>query len=95
MPVVVVGAPLGSMVLSPSASVWLRRLFYVLAVAQFVGYLAFTKLALGGSTLWRLVAGGLAIEAVVIAWAYVTRFRQMRDSSTLPRDPRAADKSLI
>jgi hypothetical protein len=81
VPVVVVGAPLGSMVLSPSASTWLRRLFYVLAVAQFAGYLAFMKLPPGGSNVWRLVAGGLAVEVVVIMWAYVRRQSQQPDAA--------------
>ena len=93
VPVVVVGAPLGSMVLSPSASTWLRRLFYVLAVAQFAGYLAFTKLPPGGSNVWRLVAGGLAVEVVVIMWAYVRRQSQQPDAAD--GADAAATKSLV
>jgi len=36
--IVVLGAPIGSLVLTPAASTVLRRLFYVLALVQFVSY---------------------------------------------------------
>lgn len=36
--IVVVGAPVGALVLTPSAAHMLRRLFYVMAVAQFVNF---------------------------------------------------------
>ena len=69
VPVVVVGAPVGSLVLSPTATTGLRRLFYCLASTQFACYLIFAPTL--GSPIWRLVAGALVVEAVALACHFV------------------------
>lgn len=68
VPIVVVGAPIGSLVLSPLVATALRRLFYGLAAFQFACYVAFAPDPT--SVTWRLVAGGLVAEVVVIAYHY-------------------------
>ena len=63
--VVVVGAPVGSLVLSPATSPCLRGLFYVLAVTQLV-FFGVLKIK-GNAMLWGTI--GAITGAVVIALA--------------------------
>ena len=65
VPVVVVGAPLGALCLSPSRAVLLRRLFFVLAAGQFIGYVTFNTDFIN-SLAWRIVGGALILEMVAI-----------------------------
>ena len=73
VPVVVVGAPVGSLVLSPAAATWLRRLFYVLAACQFITYVIFAEDLT--STLWKLVLIGLIVESLAILSHYFVYVR--------------------
>ena len=76
-PVVVIGAPVGSLILSPAAATWLRRVFYVLATSQFAAYLIFAQDV--APLLWRLMALGIGIEVLGLAsHFYVAVYRGRR-----------------
>merc|ERR1711879_1013740 len=73
-PIVVLGAPLGSLLLKPKMTELLRRCFYVLALVQLV---SFGILKVQGNFLaWMCVLGTLLAVALGLALHYVLVVRR-------------------
>ena len=82
VPAVVVGAPLGSIILKPAATPYLRVLFYVMAFTQFT-FFAALKIKASAPT-W--VAVSLVTVAVLgLLAVHYTRSRRVDLNSTLNR----------
>ena len=96
---VVLGAPLGALVLTPQASRALRRLFYAMAVLQFVNFAfmeeAFFDAAVApyvGKRVWLVLAPLLLVELAVLA-VHFARLRS--EAGRLHRDSTRADQQLL
>ena len=84
VPVVVMGAPIGSLVLTPQRTEPLRRCFYVLALVQFV---TFAILKIRGNLLaWMFTLSALMFIALYLFchYVFVVRAGRRRCSSMLP-----------
>eukprot|EP00930_Biecheleria_cincta_P014206 TRINITY_DN1231_c0_g1_i5.p1 TRINITY_DN1231_c0_g1~~TRINITY_DN1231_c0_g1_i5.p1 ORF type:complete len:441 (+),score=75.57 TRINITY_DN1231_c0_g1_i5:53-1375(+) len=69
VPVVVIGAPVGSLVLTPKRTLFLRRCFYVLALIQFG---TFDILEIKGNLLaWMCTLGAVLVQALYLVCHYV------------------------
>ena len=70
--VVVLGAPIGSLVLTPTALHALRKLFYVLAVLNFCGYV-WVEPAFWYASVWGLLVPVFAAELLLLRCHYVAQ----------------------
>ena len=84
--IVVLGAPIGSLVLTPEATKLLRRLFYVMATVQFVNFNfmeeAFYDARVApfvGTRLWYVLGPLLALEVGVLALHFCFRVRARKE----------------
>ena len=82
--IVVLGAPIGAYVLTPSAAVCLRRLFYIMALVQFVNFTfmedAFFDATVApyvGKRVWLVIGPLLLGEFAMLAWHY-NHFHRVR-----------------
>jgi hypothetical protein len=64
--IVVVGAPVGSMVLRPGTVPYLRALFYIMALVQFCLFAAL-KIK-GDATTWAVTTIATASTVLVLIW---------------------------
>ena len=77
--IVVVGAPIGSLFLTPSKQEFLKRLFYVLALLQLI---IFGTLKIHSNTrAWAGVAGTISITIIFVGMHYVIVERKKKNRS--------------
>ena len=83
--IVVMGAPIGSLVLSPKMALALRRLFYAMAVLQFVNFAymedAFFDARVApyvGRRVWFVLAPLFVLELVLLAGHYACLMHERR-----------------
>lgn len=93
--IVCFGAPLGSLLLTPGLQAYLRIVFYVLAILQFVGF-AVLKIKMKADA-WAIfgVASGI-IFALLTSHAVITKRRiQARGDAVEPTTLRAVFRRLF
>uniref|UniRef100_A0A7S4BTS2 Uncharacterized protein n=1 Tax=Chrysotila carterae TaxID=13221 RepID=A0A7S4BTS2_CHRCT len=91
--IVVVGAPVGALVLSPHAALQLRRLFYALALFQFVSYAsmeeAFFDAAVAphvGAKVWIYIGVFFAVELSVLCGHFRSARRAAAGAAVINAD---------
>ena len=82
--IVCFGAPLGSLLLTPGLRAQLRIAFYILAIAQFVGF-AVLRIK-DDLTSWLIYAASTALVLLLLCLHYLLGRRKLRRKGDVPEE---------